>query len=60
MQKYINIHSAFGRYIVGVRTALHGHTSTSGHAPGLETMPVRTVSVMREANTSFHARSNGL
>jgi hypothetical protein len=54
MQKYINIHGASGRYFVGVWTALHGHTF------GRETMPVQTVSVMREADASFHAHPDGL
>jgi hypothetical protein len=54
MQKYINIHGTSGRYIVGVRTALHGCTS------GWKTMLVQTVPVMREADTSFQEQLDGL
>ncbi len=60
MQKYINIHGVSGRYIVAVRTALHGRTSASGRSSGLETMLVRTAPVIREADASFHGRADGL
>jgi len=60
IQKYINIHSASGRYIMGVRTALHRCTSASGCESEQETMLAWKVPVMREADASFHARPNGL
>jgi hypothetical protein len=60
MQKYINIHGASGRYIVGVRVALHGLTSASGHVSRRETMPVRTGSVLKRAErpSSQHFRKS--